>query len=309
MGGKRASRLAYAGAALMGSPSHPHSTAGMRAAARMVGRRRPLRWLQGCLDDAAAGKPRIAVLVGEAGIGKTRLAEELASHASHAGFRVCPARCDERRPEPYGPLLDSLFPLLRGVERAGPLSPRTDHALRALLGQHDVSPNPIQAILESPDAATGYDTRLLIDLSDLAIGLAQRERLLLVIDDLAWADPSTFRFVVRLVLRAADLRRRAHIPLLVVATTRPDLEQARLLELDRLRREEISSSIQLEGLDLLETAELLRELGVPRVTSALAEQVHRATTGNPLFVETVARRLVAETESGVADPAFPDVRR
>jgi class 3 adenylate cyclase len=266
----------------------------------MVGRRRPLRRLQGSLEDAAAGRPRLALLVGEAGIGKTRLAEELAAQASASGFLVCAARCDERLQEPYGPLLDSLFPLLRGVERVGPLSPRTDQALRALLGQHDASPNPIREILESPEAASRYDTRLLIDLSDLAIGLAQRERLLLMVDDLAWADPSTFRFVVRLALRAADLRRRAHIPLLVVATTRPELEQARLLELDRLRREEISTSIELEGLDLLETAELLRDLDVPEVTWSLAEQVHRATTGNPLFVETVARRLA--TEGGAAAP-------
>ncbi len=270
-------------------------------AARLVGRRGALRWLGQRLDEAATGRSQLVIVSGDAGIGKTRLAQELAALAVARAIPVCTARCDERRPEPYGPLLESLFPLLRDVERAVPLSPRTDVALRALLGQHRSERNPIDEILEDPDAASRFGARLLLDLADLVIALAQRERLLLLVDDLAWADASTFRFVVRLVLRAADLRRRGPIPLLVVATIRPDLDPTRRVELDRLRREEICSTLELEGLDLLETAELLRALGVERVTPALAEHVHRATTGNPLFVETVGRRLLA-----ASDPSGPN---
>jgi len=278
----------------MASP--PRSISLTRSSARLVGRRPPLRWLLRCLEEASVGKPGLVVVSGEAGIGKSRLAEALAAQAAERGFFVCRVRCDERRREPYGPLLDSLFLRLREVELAAPASPRIDEALRALLGHPIVGARAVEEILEDPESGDRSGVRLLLDLIDLTIVLARRDRLLLVVDDLAWSDASTFRFVVRLAERAADLRRREPVPLLVVATTRPELEGARRQGIDRLRREEICSTVELEGLDLLETAELLRELGLPTVTTQLAERVHRATSGSPLFIEAVARRLLAAGE-------------
>ncbi|MEN8159056.1 MAG: BREX system ATP-binding domain-containing protein [Myxococcota bacterium] len=277
-----------------------------RPSARLVGRRRSLRWLLQALDEVGAGSPRFVLISGEAGIGKSRLAEAAASEAASRGFSVVHARCEENHQRPYGPLLTSLFPRLREVAPDAAATARTDVALRTLLGEPAPEPPPPEGTHASSEAGD-HGVRLLLELIDLTVGLARQEPLLLLVDDLAWADRSTFRLVLRLVERGADLERREPVPLLVVATMRPELEAERRRELDRSQRQERCATLELEGLELLETAELLRELGVPSVSTQLAERVQRATSGSPLFVEAVARRLLSEggDASGPVDDAMP----
>src|SRR5215471_5704067 len=76
---------------------------------RMVGRDAELASLTGLLDEAAAGRPAVALVGGDAGVGKTRLVAELASAANGRGFAILSGRCAELGDAvPYLPLADAL---------------------------------------------------------------------------------------------------------------------------------------------------------------------------------------------------------
>src|SRR5262249_46597921 len=83
-----------------------------------VGRAAELAVLTGAIDDAVAGEPSVVLVSGEAGVGKTRLAEEAAGRAREAGARVLAGSCIELGGEglPFGPLADALRSLVRETE-------------------------------------------------------------------------------------------------------------------------------------------------------------------------------------------------
>ena len=79
--------------------------------APLVGRHAELAWLYRQLDMAAEGQPRLVFVSGEAGVGKSRLARELARRAQQGGFTVVHGRCREDLQLPYLPFASSLLPL------------------------------------------------------------------------------------------------------------------------------------------------------------------------------------------------------
>ena len=105
---------------------------------RLVGRDGELRRLLDLLDDAAEGRPRHALISGDAGVGKTRLVSELAGRAAGRGFTVLSGRCAELGDSiPYLPLADAL--------RAATTGPGPDQTLLDAIGarpvlDHDLPP-------------------------------------------------------------------------------------------------------------------------------------------------------------------------
>ena len=287
---------------VFGAPSAPQQELRggqvVHSAPKLVGRRSELHWLLRCLDDATSGQPQMVWLRGAAGIGKSRIARELATRATSRGVDVHYGRCQERLILPYLPFEESLFPRLRQMletERGGP--PASD-VVRRVLGQLQQVPQaPTLDLLAQAEAARHEQTRLLLELTSLMMRLAQRRPALLVVDDLHWADQASFDFLVQLGLRLADARVRERIPLLLVIAARPELDERRVSALHRLEQEAICSRIDLEGLDRFETAELVRQLGVGGVTPELAESLKRATGGNPLFLENAARAVMRHAAS------------
>ncbi|MDX2167446.1 MAG: AAA family ATPase, partial [Deltaproteobacteria bacterium] len=270
-----------------------------------VGRGRELAELTAALDDALAGRGRLCVIVGDAGIGKTRLATELDARAQAAGARVRWARCWEGGGAP------PFWPwtlLVRGVARG-----LDDAALKDALGGgvalvaalapelrervRDLSPPPAAAALDSEHAR--------FPLFDAVAGFLRRAAattpLVLVLDDLHAADEASL-----LLLRflARDLQEAR---LLLVVTQREllpqaDPEHARLLS--NLTRAGVR--LPLAGWDEAETERfVVAACGTPPPPGFVA-QLHRLTEGNPFFVDEIVRLLRAE--GGGTLPPAPHVR-
>lgn len=260
--------------------------------APLVGRHAEVALLRERWAQAASGRPRVVLLVGEAGIGKSRLVAETAVAADRDGATVAVGHCDGQPLAPYQPVVEALTALvaatpdevLAGAVR-GPAS-----AVVLLL------PNLARLVTRpGPEPAAGPDTaryRLFEAVTGLVSAAAQDTPLLLALEDLHWADPPTLQLIRHLVRRVDRAR------LLVLGTVRGSRLDGPLLQVaEDLRRERDAHVIGLEGLAVAEIAALiaaapgrLAELGAAE-RRQLAEQLHGETRGNPLFVGELLRHL------------------
>src|ERR671916_928270 len=152
--------------------------------ARFVGRTAELAELQAALSDAAERRPSLALVGGESGVGKSRLADELKRHARESGARVLSGDCVELGDDelPYAPLLSALRPLVReGDPALDALAPPLRAALDDIL--------PGLGRTGAPGDAT--QSRVFEALLSLFESLGEDAPMLLVVEDLHWADSST----------------------------------------------------------------------------------------------------------------------
>jgi len=175
-----------------------------------IGRQEEMTALAGALPRVREGELAVALIGGEAGVGKTRLVGELAGVASSAGFRVLASQCIQLGGEglPLAPLVDALRALAR-VTPAGELEDLLGPGLARLLPEL----TPAAATVPGESLSAGQ-------LLELVLGLLERLTtpgpVMIVFEDLHWADQSTLDLVAFLVqaLRA--------VPVLLVLTYRSD---------------------------------------------------------------------------------------
>jgi DNA-binding CsgD family transcriptional regulator/tetratricopeptide (TPR) repeat protein len=244
---------------------------------RIVGRALELAQLQAALADASGGQPSLAFVVGESGVGKSRLVAELEARATADGARVLSGECVElgEGELAYAPLVTALRPLVRDAD---PVLDALPDDIRAELAT--LLPGLV-AKVRGHERGAGDQARVFEALLAVLDGLARETPVLLVIEDLHWADASTRAFLRFL---AATLSTE---PLLIVATYRPDELHRRhplrplLAELERVR----ALRIDLTGLSRDELAEQLGDiLGAPP-DAALVDRLYARSEGNPLFTE------------------------
>lgn len=245
-----------------------------------VGRSAELAELEAALADAAAGRPWLAFVAGDSGVGKTRLLSELGARARASGARVLSGDCVElgEGELPYAPLVA----VLRSLARAGdsvleqlPPSVRSD--LATLLP--GLEPG-VRVASGSVDAAA--QARLFEGLLWLLDRLGQDVPVLLAIEDLHWADQATRAFFAFLG------RSLCHERVLVVATYRLDeLHRRHPMRrvLAELERSTSSRRIELVPLTRAELAEQLGDLLDGPPGEELVERVFARSEGHPLFVE------------------------
>ncbi|MCW5637929.1 MAG: AAA family ATPase [Rubrivivax sp.] len=274
------------------------------AAAPAAARAAELAALDARLARMAGGRGAIVALAGEPGIGKTHTAQALAAHA--AGVRVLWGRCcEEPGAPPYWPWLQILRAWLEAHD---------DDALRAALG---TGAAPIAAILPeigqrlpglAPPAPTPDAQQQRFRLFDAIAGFFRRaaaaEPLLLIIDNLHWADASSLR-LLEFVAPEIDASR-----ILLLATYR-DIELSRqhplAHTLGELARHGHFERLRLAGLDRRQTGALVAQSGGAGLGAALVDAIHRQTEGNPLFIVETTRLLVHEAAAG--PPAAGDGAR
>jgi DNA-binding NarL/FixJ family response regulator len=246
----------------------------------LAGRARERAALAAALDRAADGAGAVVFLAGDSGMGKTRLVGELSARASERGALVLSGECVElgEGELPYAPILGALRSMHHELD---------EDTLDRVLGpaREDL------ALLVPELREGGADTiappvagaaRLLEQLLAVFDRLADEQTVVLVLEDLHWADAST-RDVLAYLIRALRGRR-----VLVVATYRTDELHRRhplrpfLAEYERMAGVE---RIELEPLRLEDVAGLVRGILEDEPDPGFVERVHERSEGNPLFAE------------------------
>jgi len=260
-----------------------------------VGREPERADLRRAVEDARVGHGSLVLVSGEAGVGKTRLVQEIDAEADARGLRVLTGHSvqDEGR-APYLPFTEMI--------EQGMVTPRSPATLRQSLGEAApeiarIAPAlrlvvpEIPAPLDlPPEQARRY---LWLSMREF-IGRAATERpLLLVFEDLHWADESTLLLLEYLALHVADM------PVVLVGTFRDDEVEpssplARII--NQLVRERLVTRITLRPLTEEGVAALVAGLAGQQPPAAFARAIYAQSEGNPFFAEEIYLHLA---ESGV----------
>lgn len=259
-----------------------------------VGRVSELGELRRGLADARAGRGRLYLLVGEAGIGKTRLADELASGTAEQGVRVLWGRCWESGGAPaYWPWVQALRSYVGEIDTEL-LADQVGHGAADLA---QILPE-VRTRLSSPESPASREPeaarfQLFDSATTFLRNAAQRQPLVLILEDLHVADQPS---LLLLQFLARDLR---SLPMLIIGTARP---------VDRMHDPTISdilSGVAREGRRLVingltrdDVAQYLDKVSGNATQSETVDAVFAATEGNPLFLTEVSHLLSANGAIG-----------
>jgi len=275
-----------------GPPPLPPTLSDVAARGPLVGRESQLGALRRSLEDEHHLGRRLVLVMGEAGIGKSRLVAEFAVAAHEDGAAISYGRCDEEALVPYQPFVEAVEGVLGHVPAA--VAERVASTLAPLL-PGVLPPAPPGSGPPPLDDADLARYRLFEAFDAVLSGLPGA--VTLVIDDLHWADRST------LLLLRHLLRRGDRSPLLVVATARREgMEPGSGLAefLAEVERDQDVPELRLGGLSVEHVAELME--GRP-AAHATAEATWARTGGNPFLVHQLLRHLDESGEG--ADLAVP----
>jgi class 3 adenylate cyclase/tetratricopeptide (TPR) repeat protein len=268
------------------------SPAGFAERTPFVGREAELADLRRLLDDALAGHGGIALIGGEPGLGKTRLAEEILAEASRRGFLALTGRCYEMEgAPPFMPVVEILQTAAQIVppevfrEALGDAAGEVARLLPELGRLFPDIPPPVAM---PPEQARRY---LLNSLRDFFDRTSRRRPLVLLLDDLHWADESS------LLLLQHTAEKLSEMPAVIVGTYRDvELDVGRPLakSLEWLLRHRLAHRVALRRLDPEGVRAMLAGLAGQDPPADLVQVVYSETEGNPFFVEEVFRHLSEE---------------
>jgi len=255
----------------------------------IVGRTYELESLERLLEELDRGSPGAIEVTGEPGIGKTRLLRELAARAEVRGHLVLAGSASELEHDlPFSVFVDALDEYLRGLdpERLAAL----DDQVRAELAH--VFPS-LWALADDPQVALQHERyRSHRAVRELLERLAGPRPLVLVLDDVQWADSASVE------LLGALLRRPPASPVLMAVGVRSHQTPARLSgALERAHREGVLNRIELGALSPAEARAFLGEALEATEAAALYEE----SGGNPFYLQQLARAFDPATGAASAD--------
>lgn len=266
--------------------------------APFVGRTADLERLHDRWRTDSRGRPGLVVVTGEPGIGKTRLAARLAASVHEEGGVVLAGRADEDSVWPYEPFVEALRHY--AAHRPGLISdaripPAAAHALASLVPELGA---PVER--ERPGRSEHQDRnrhQLFEGVVRMLLHAAHPDGLLLILEDLHWADAPT-TLLLRHVLRRAEGSR-----LLVVATF-GDRQPDGTDPLADLRRDAQLDTIHMVGLPPADAAGLIAaRAGRQAADDASVRRLCDETGGNPFFIEELLRSPRSEPDEGARVPA------
>lgn len=262
-----------------------------------VGREREVAELCRGLDETRGGRGRLFLVTGEPGIGKTRLADEVAQRAASSAMIVLRAGCWEGAGAPaYWPFVQVVRSVLGGAHRDALLKllaarnvPQVARDLGQLVPELQAeTATPAELSTEPSQALDQARFRLFDSLATAIRTLAALSPLMLIIEDLHDADQPSLLLLRFVVGQLKDA------PVLVLGTYR-DIEVQRSPPLSQLIGDLTRQGIQipLRALSRDETAQLIRARAGASPSPRLVSDVHQATGGNPLFIDGLIRVLAA----------------
>ncbi len=266
-----------------------------------IGRTRELAQLLELLERAESGRPAVALVAGEAGVGKTRLLAELAAHAARGGARVLVGGCLQVGDVglPYVPFIDAFRDVGTRPDEAELVAP----LVAAVPGLGRLLPVAREGV-EPPPPGDGFEQVQLLDgVLSLLTRLSQRAPLLLVIEDVHWADAAS-RHLLGFLARTL----RASRVLLVVSYRSDELHRRHPLRplLAELIRIPTLERIDVPPFSREELAEYVQALVGGQVPNGAVERILARSEGNAFFAEELVAAGAVRAEVLLPD-ALADV--
>jgi predicted ATPase/DNA-binding SARP family transcriptional activator len=258
-----------------------------RGRSPFVGREDPLGWLHVQWSEARRGAGRLAVIAGDPGIGKTRLASEFGRAAREEGAAILLGHCQEEVLISYQPFVEAFGRYVAGS---------SPEVLRAQVGAHgaDLARLVPELARRVPDLARpagdgseGERFRLFEAAGSLLANASRAWPVVLVLEDLHWADKPTALMLTH-VVRLIQAER-----VLIIGTYRDtDVGEPLAGVLADLRRERALERLRLRSLHRGEVATMISVWLGRTPPTHFAHAIHRETEGNPFFIEEVLRHLL-----------------
>ncbi|MCH7736438.1 MAG: AAA family ATPase [Chloroflexi bacterium] len=273
-----------------------------------IGRQREIALLEAALMEALNGRAQIVMLAGEPGIGKTRTAVELAAHAEKQGAQVFWGRCHEDQgAPPYWPWVQSIRAHVQNDSAAR----LTDEMGPGAAVIAEIVPEILLKIddLDAPPALEPEQARfrLFDSITTFLKNAAGNQPLVLVLDDLQWADRSSLQLLQFLVRELAPPQ---SVRLLLVGCYR-DVELSRQPELSETLAQLSRSAgggfqrVILGGLSREDTTRFIESSAGFKPTGGLAKALFSRTEGNPFFITEVIRLLEESGELTIGHTGAP----
>jgi DNA-binding response OmpR family regulator len=267
-----------------------------KAPGRLVGRARELGELRTCLEKALRGQRQIVFVTGEPGIGKTALVEEFQRQAAaeQPSLRIAHGQCVEGYggTEAYYPMLEALGQLCRGPGGDRVVEILAAHAPTWLVQFPSLLKHVERQALQQEILGATRD-RMLREIRDALDTLNLEAPLLLIFEDLQWADASTADLI------SALARQRTRAKSMVIVTERPVGMETGDHPLEKAKQEllvhYLCQEIALEPLSQAQVAEHLSGESDESLPEGFAELIYRFSEGNPLFMIAALDRM---TEHG-----------
>jgi tetratricopeptide (TPR) repeat protein len=257
-----------------------------------VGREHDFAALRAAVDTAQRGKGSLVMIAGGPGVGKTRLAVQIAEYAAHHGFACFLGHCYERdEPVPYLPFVEIIEAMIARTPSLDDFRRQLGDSARELAqlvpGLRRIFPD----LPESTDMPDPLKRRYIFQSVTEALERASRlSPHLLILDDLHWADESTLVLLTRLGHRIARL------PVVILGTYRDggsDDNPALTQTLEELIRQGIRP-LKLTGLSKDSVAQMLNQLSQRQIPEQVVDAIFEESNGNPFFVEEVYQHLLEE---------------
>lgn len=274
------------------SPDDSASESSRGRTSPLVGRDQELAQLAAVLKEAASGRGGVVLVHGEAGIGKTRVAQELVAEAGARGFRSAWGRAYEGAGTPaFWPWVEVIRSLLGSCDRQvleAAVGQRTAELAQVVPEVKEVTGTSGTSPPADPDTAR---FRLFEAFATFLRGLAAHRPLVVVLDDLQWADVASLDLLSFLGPRISDTS------LVVVGTYRPAEvggDHPLSNTLAALARHQVVGRVGLSGLTEADVGTLVSATTGVHAGPELVATVHARTGGNPFFVGELTRLLQVE---------------
>ncbi len=264
----------------------------------LVGREREGVQLRDWWRAACRGEAQLLLVDGEPGIGKTRLVAELARSLESEGVLVLWGRCDEDPIAQFQPFAEALGRYFQSVSVDAitrlPEWQTTELARLVLpLREH------VPMLEDEPGDPETERYRFFGAITQTLNGLSARGPVLLVVDDLHWADQPTL-LLLRHILRNADALNLGIIAMYIDSEV-PSRHRLRPVLTD-LRSDRSAAIVHLEGLNEAAVKELAESAAAPELAPQLVPQLFKLTDGNPMFLEEMLRQLAEGDDGGATMP-------
>lgn len=270
------------------------------ALGRMVGRKREMAEIKALWREVLARSADqdaitrgVLVLTGETGVGKTPLLKEVRTLAEISGARVLQGNCYARTSAPYTPITQVLR-ILQPIPTDLPASVLAEALAESAVieSQGEIAANP-RLTFRSPAAPQAEQQRLFENVYLLFEELAAQQPILLIVEDVHWADAGSLLMLHYLARRS----RAAALKLLIAVTYRPsELSTNMALHtfLLDLNQERLSLPIDLQPFSREQTRELLATMFMQDIHDDFLDAIYGVTEGNLFFIEEICKALIEE---------------